>query len=388
MPNSGSYFDTPVGLPKLADCASKLTNRALSCVAMFTTLLVVSACGGSGSGEGVNSGATDTPAARVSVSVTASGGVEKASTNLTDGSQQWSTWSGNPTQIYYDWDAGALRIPTNGQDLALAVQRYDRPLSAGTTYTLQVDSDDNGARALMFLFDSNGSVVRINGTDLVASKNAPATFVAPGNIAGFFLQVQNAWRANSDTLLNAQLSDGPSFDVDVSGTAIGTELVGLNGAWDNWSNEDTGVYHDSGAGHLVIPAPHSWESNRIGVQRFYAPLDAGTEYELTASSVSDAQASVILFLYNAAGQTFGFTDSSGTYRNWLTAAGSEKLRFYPPAGVSGFAIQVQSRYRASATTTIRPSLQPVVAGTGNGNTNNDGSDTDSGNTDSGNTDSG
>ncbi|MGB7184542.1 MAG: hypothetical protein WBD51_21600 [Burkholderiaceae bacterium] len=60
----------------------------------------------------------------------------------------------------------------------------------------------------MVLFDTNGAIVSIpdvTATLASARDGSPLAFIDPANTAGFYLQIQNAWRARNAESVTAQL---------------------------------------------------------------------------------------------------------------------------------------------------------------------------------------
>jgi|GEM_PF-6412875 len=165
---------------------------------LLLSLLVV-ACAGSDS-EKTHANHNMVP---INVSlVSAPSSQEKAtSENLLDLNRAWTRWNGTDSGIRFDASTETLTIPmANGDAMAIGVQRYELPLTEGASYTLIVTASDQAAAALIFLFDRSGSIVPLTDTQSglsSAQPGAPLTFTAPADIAGFYIQVQNAWQATS-----------------------------------------------------------------------------------------------------------------------------------------------------------------------------------------------
>ncbi len=343
-------------------------RRAVSPPARLVMMLVtaiVMGCGGSSSNAPApaasNAGTTAAISMQVSLSSTEATGAEKefGRINLIDITDRWTEWDGTVSNVYYNESSDTLRIgtPAPGRDMAIGVRRFEQPLTAGVRYTLSVRSDTPQAAAILFLFDSTGRIIPIDagsGETLAISRDGtPLAFVAPAGVAGFFLQVQNAWRAPSAATLDAQLVATPT------GAPAGPDLVDLGGSWPDWSGHPSGVIveNDIEGLHLVLPAPAAGQASTIGVRRFATPLVARAEYELGAFAGSSEGTAVLLFLFDANGRSIGFDTGTGSPpRPWLSASPGQPSRFVAPAGIARFAIQVQSPWHATGTTSISPSL--------------------------------
>lgn len=97
--------------------------------------------------------------------------------------------------------------------------------------------------AILFLFDHRASIVPVpgtNGTLTVAKQGAPLVFVAPDDIAGFYLQVQNAWLAADPATLTVGLTLASG-----SGATDGSNLIQFDGLWTDWSGQPGRVTPDS-----------------------------------------------------------------------------------------------------------------------------------------------
>ncbi|MGB7303689.1 MAG: hypothetical protein WBD13_05390 [Burkholderiaceae bacterium] len=136
-------------------------------------------------------------------------------TELIDLAGTWSTWSGETSGVTADADAGLLTIaaPNANAGNRYGIQRFDTPLQAGQTYTLNtLDASDPNVSTLLFLFDGNGSLVPFsdtaNGTVrnwLSANVNTPQSFTAPAGITSFVIQVQSAWLASASADMRPSL---------------------------------------------------------------------------------------------------------------------------------------------------------------------------------------
>ncbi len=322
----------------------------------FVALFVLAACGG---GKSVSQApqSDQTMSIRLAQSGLVSGDsrASKETVNLIDLGKPWQNWDGSSSEVYYDWNAGQLRLPAAGwQDVAIGVQRVDQPLTQGVQYRMDVQASDNGAGATLFLFDWNGNLIP-TGALTFAKNGAPLWFTAPANVAGFYVQVQSDWNAGASSTLNAQLVDGGN-DSNSNQSSNGDELIKLEGDWSDWDGQSQGVFYDSSKGRLVIPPAYSASSKR-GVRRYQTALSAGVEHELSISAATDPAANVALFLVDANGQTISFSDSNASSGQWISVSGSEKKRFWPPAGVAGYVVQVQSGYQSQNWADIRPSLK-------------------------------
>ncbi len=294
------------------------------------------------------------PAMQALVSLQADGPSTKAlGENLLDLSGTWLNWSGSGSTVRFDPAIGALLIPASqpGLDMVLGVRRYDQSLTAGRSYTLTVQADNPAAAAMLFLFDAAGQIVPVPGTPdgqlRFARTDEPLSFTAPGDVAGFFLQVQNQWQAPSPTTLSATMAT----DQD---NGDGPNLITPVDDWRDWFGSPSGIVAQ-GTG-LVIPPPTG--NIRIGVHRFATALVAGARYELSLEAASDDQAAALVFLIDSSGQIVDFADAATGIRSpWLAATRNIRKQFLAPEGIAGFAIQAQSGWQASATATIIPSLR-------------------------------
>ncbi|MGB7181182.1 MAG: glycoside hydrolase family 16 protein, partial [Burkholderiaceae bacterium] len=133
-------------------------------------------------------------------------------------------------------------------------------------------------------------------------------------------------------------------------------LISMAGDWPSWSGQYTGIYYDGGSNQLFIPAP-AWPGQMItGVRRFDVALQEGVEYSLSLTA-TDSQAATIIFLFNNWGQLIDVKDlNTGIISAWAKARSSTPLRFIAPAGVSGFYLQVQNAWSATAATNMATSL--------------------------------
>ncbi|MGC1440765.1 MAG: hypothetical protein WA888_09165, partial [Burkholderiaceae bacterium] len=150
-----------------------------------------------------------------------------------------------------------------------------------------------------------------------------------------------------------------SFGLQSSGSGPGEKsanLISMAGDWPSWSGQYTGIYYDGGSNQLFIPAP-AWPGQMItGVRRFDVALQEGVEYSLSLTA-TDSQAATIIFLFNNWGQLIDVKDlNTGITSAWAKAKSSTPLRFIAPAGVSGFYLQVQNAWSATAATNMATSL--------------------------------
>ncbi len=375
--------------------SSNRSTRLVLATGALTVLLA--ACGGgkgstdstsTGRSPVANSPATNSQGSAVIVRLAANNVAatnsavtgKAAGDNLVDLTGNWPNWAGEDSGIVYDAENGVLQIPGDGSDIVLGVNRFDTPLTDGVSYSFEVDSSNPEAAAVLFMFDANGTIVPVPGSDglAVARAGAPLQFVAPADIVGFYLQVQNQYQANEQSTLTAGLIEGES------GTTgpLGDNLISPNASWPDWSGNDVGI---AGADGLVtIPAPAEDTGNTIGVMRYDTALVADAEYELAALDPSDDGTAVLLFLFDENSQLIPFAGESMPM-TWLVASPGEAKTFTAPTGVAGFAVQVQSPYQAGSATSVTPSLAPVEAGDGSengdggeGGDNGDGGDNNNG----------
>ncbi|MGB7303071.1 MAG: hypothetical protein WBD13_02235, partial [Burkholderiaceae bacterium] len=328
--------------------------------ATFTVLL--SACGGSDSGPESTAPVNDARFENVGVSLTQSGvasdgAVTKAAgDNLINLNTAWPTWAGADSGITFDAQTGQLLIPGDGSDVVLGVRRFDTELSDGVSYTLNVQSTDPQSAAVLFLFDTNGTIVPVPGTDgLASARDGEAiTFTAPAGVAGFYLQVQNQYQASVASLISAELIEGAS--IGGGGVVGGDNLIDAQGPWLDWAGNATGINGDGG--NVTIPASANGTGLVHGIKRFSTSLTANTEYELAALTGSGPDAAVLLFLLDASGQIISFSGNAGS-TPWLTAIHTNALRFRAPEGVASFVVQVQGPLNASGFTGVLPSLMAL-----------------------------
>lgn len=287
------------------------------------------------------------------------------SENLLDLNRSWGTWSGDTSGVTYNAESGTLSIPASTDSVAMvtAVERYELPLVAGTEYTLSVQASHPEMAAVLFLFDTDGDTVSLSGTANALTTvlpAAPLTFVAPENIAGLYLQVQNRWRADQDGELSAALTFQEE-DEQEPATGNVTELVDATGPWTSWGGDVNGVNYDDATGLITIDAPGADDGNRYGIQRFDTPLTAGTTYTLRTLNASDPGAGTLLFLFDESGTLISFAEpQSGETRSWIAASGDDVVSFTAPDGVTSFVVQVQSSWMATSPTQLTPSLQTTT----------------------------
>ncbi|MGB7299682.1 MAG: hypothetical protein WBD34_10210 [Burkholderiaceae bacterium] len=324
--------------------------------ATFTVLL--SACGGSDSGPEATAPVTDARFETVGVSLTQSGVASDGAftkapgDNLIDLNTAWPTWAGADSGITFDAQTGQLLIPGDGSDVVLGVRRFDTALSDGVSYTLNVQSSDPQSAAVLFLFDTNGTIVPVPSAEgLATARDGQAiTITAPAGVAGFYLQVQNRYQASVASLISAELIEGASTG------GGGDNLIDAQGPWLDWAGNTTGINGDGG--NVTIPASANGTSLVHGIKRFSTSLIANTEYELAALTGSGPDAAVLLFLLDASGQIISFSGNAGS-TPWLTAISTSALRFRAPEGVASFVVQVQGPINASGFTGVLPSLVAV-----------------------------
>ena len=321
---------------------SSVSNGLIG-VAVFAGVSLLAAC--SGSVSGLDGSTLESQSAPI---------VEKADLPL-DLNGSWQTWQGGQSAVYYDAGAGQLRIPATGQQLTRGVRRFDQSLQGGQRYSLSVQSASSDVRALMFFFDSAGQAIA-SAPGVSAQSGSPAVFDAPYGVAGFHLQVQGGWWAGNDASLSLRLSTDAGQGQTVSQGAAGNELIDLAGQWSDWNGQTQGVYFDGGSGQLVLPTPSAGRSQSQGVKRFSTSLQSGQEYVFSATQASDTGSAALLFLYDGSGQPTWFSTVSGQSVQSLYVGGTNQVAFYAPAGVTGFAVQVQSAQWSGAQATIRPSL--------------------------------
>ncbi|MGB7299865.1 MAG: hypothetical protein WBD34_11130 [Burkholderiaceae bacterium] len=358
----------------------KLNHRRSACNSLlpfsysFLTAIVLgfalTACGG-GESSMRDTNAGNTPPATVDAGTNVSGlpanamrlqlsattladsdaNIKAAGDNLINLNGSWRNWSGEDSGIAYDAATNALQIPGGGSDLVIGVQRFGTPLTAGASYKLNVEASDAQAAAILFLFDSSGAIVPVPGSEglSIATSAAAVTFVAPANIAGFYLQVQNRYQAGSSVQLAAELIEDPGA------TTVGDSLIDLSGPWTDWSGNPTAV---SGTTESVtLPAPSAGMGNTIGVRRFATSLVEGTRYEFAVQPSSHALTAALLFLFDAEGQLIPFVDSAGLSTfNWVSATKGSPRRFIAPDSVASFAVQVQGPYQSMSEASITPLL--------------------------------
>ncbi len=286
-------------------------------------------------------------------------GNEKAADpdNLIDFSDRWLSWDGTLANVYYDTAGDTLRLgsPEAGHEQTIGVRRFDTPLVAGTLYTLQVIASDTQAVAILYPFDAAGKFVPLGtGTDAfwaIAHDGAPKSFIAPSGVAGFFLEVRSQWHAASDTLLLPVVYTG------IPESPTGPNLSGLAGQWSDWTGNPSGVIAEPDGLRLRIAPPEVGTDFRIAVQRFDKSLVAGRRYRLSVDKdTSDPGTTMLLYLFDAQGRPFMFRrgTSTGQSQPWIAAQPGESYVVTIPEGVTRFAIQVQSPWRATRTTWIAP----------------------------------
>ncbi|MGB7302166.1 MAG: hypothetical protein WBD34_22825 [Burkholderiaceae bacterium] len=352
-------------------------GRLAKQLAAGATTLLLTACGGAtGPAE------SGDLSIRLSGSAAAYGNgriaAKATSDNLLDLNRNWGTWSGDASGVSYNADTGTLSIPASSDSVAMvtAVERFELPLVAGTEYTLAVQASHPEMAAVLFLFDTDGAVVPVPGvTDSLASvrSSAPLTFVAPENIAGLYLQVQNRWQAAEDGALSAELTfqEGDEEEPDTGET---TELLDPTGPWTAWDGTANGVAYDAAGETVVIDTPNADAGNRHGIRRHFVALNTGDTYTLSTQNSSDTGASTLLFLFDGGGALVPFTNpDTGAEQSWIAAPAGESVSFVAPEGITSVVVQVQSGWMAGEPTRLLPSLTvqadvgsctPVLSGAG------------------------
>lgn len=360
-----------------ASSRSRSLQRLGGLLASVTTTLFLAACGGN-----TDSAVNGDMSIRLSgsASTTSNGHIvaKAVSDNLLDLNRSWGTWSGETSGVTYNADTGMLSIPASSDSVAMvtAVERYELPLVAGTEYTLAVQASHPEMAAVLFLFDTNGAIVPVPGvTDSLASirPTAPLTFVAPQNIAGLYLQVQNRWQATEDGALSADLTTQEGNEEE-TGNGDVIELLDPAVSWTAWDGTGNSVVYDNNAQAVVIDTPQAGAGNRHGIHRYFIALTAGDTYTLRTLNASDAGASTLLFLFDGGGALVPFANpETDTEQNWIAAAAGESVSFVAPEGITSVVVQVQSGWMASEPTRLVPSLTkqsnagsctPVLSGVG------------------------
>lgn len=327
--------------------------RKLACLLV---VLVTAACSGDARHSGTPVPGHGNPIAMQLTLGTNSALKSGPGTNLVDLSDHWQTWLGYASPVSYDQNTDTLQIPApaGNDELTHAIRRYDIQLVQGTRYHLTVSATDSRAGAVLFLILQSGEVLPAvsdnNGALVVATPGSPVSFAAPAGVAGFYLQVQNAWRSATGTSLRAEVSP------DEGTGSAGDNLVTLDAPWTDWTGQPTPVHVDAATAQLVVPPPASRIGNTYGLRRFEQPLVAHEEYELSALQASDDQVAVLLFLLDSSGHPIPFINGANQ-SPWLKATMRQTARFVAPAGVAGFGIQVQSGWNMDRESRISPALR-------------------------------
>jgi cytochrome c peroxidase len=379
-------------------------SKKLSTVVSVAFLGFLGACGG----HDVPA-LSSTQTEQVTVSLTAAApvgtqrGVVKSATNLLDLAGRWPDWGGAASGIEYDAASGALRIPAPESDLVVGVRRFDHALPAGVSMTLAVDSTHQRAAAVLFLFDDSGHIVDTGSATAglaLARQGEPYRFTVPAGVIGFYLQVQSDWQADNAASLNARLSeDGSSSDEvaadenggagsgvtqtgetqtqetqnqasQVGGQSLGNNLINADTDWSDWQGNYVGIAPSESRTQVFLPAATPTMPQAIGVSRVMLPLQAGVEYEfgLDVSAGAQTAPAALLWLINSQTMTVPFESAAGESMNWLRILAGKTARFVVPADIEGFAVQLQSGYRATARALVTPALRRVGQARGNSET--------------------
>lgn len=299
-------------------------------------------------------------AQKVSIILDSPGQADEPGDDLIDLDGPWLTWAGQPTRVTFDAATGLLRVPSAGENLSTGVRRFDRALIEGYEYTFALRSSNNsGAVAILFPFDANGQTVPVPGVAsgelAIARIGQPVLFTAPAGIAGFFIQVQNAWQARpDDTAMLGLVVDELNPDDPTAGTALND----LDGRWYNWAGRPSSITWREN--RLLIPPPGDNSPLTIGVRRFSSALIEGATYELGA--LLDARSSVLLFLFDQNQVLIPYRiHGDDNERAWHAASNAAPIRFTVPGGVSSIGLQVQGAYQATAGNEILPYLKQINA---------------------------
>jgi len=235
--------------------------------------------------------------------------------------------------------------------MTVAVRRYDRVLRPGFRYTFSSQSVEGGS-AILFLFDQTGALVPVPGVSglALATNDNFLSFIAPADIAGFYLQVQSAWQATDQQVVAPFIPEE---------STIGGLLDSRRG-WSDWQgNPVSGFGYNGLVGFTSIGAPEPGESLRFGVQRYPGGLVAGQQYELSnrPGTSEPGVSSLLLFMFDSNNQLITSGDNA-----WIVATSAssdtEKVQFTAPAGVHSFAVQLQGSYLGGNEASY-PSLKPV-----------------------------
>jgi cytochrome c peroxidase len=227
---------------------------------------------------------------------------------------------------------------------------------------LALNTGNDSVSAEVFLFDANGKVIRLISGPIIAGRLAPASFVAPQMVAGFYLQIrgQSLNRSSSDPMSQLDVSHIERGSFSTLDVGPGENLIDISGLWPHWNAQPTGVVLSNDGSQLDIPAPD--QGNRIGVKRFAEPLKAGNQYQWAMAATQGAQSgpSALLFLFDSQYRTIPFAHpDSGHTMPWLTARATESTQFVAPADVIGYAVQVQSGWNASTSAGVIPALTRI-----------------------------
>ncbi len=331
---------------------------------------------------GCSDGATDQPVTPSAASVSLTDLSAQAtkenhddfSRNLIDLSGDWPTWDGGASGITYDAGSNTLTIPASSGGVAVVhgVQRFDEPLVFGRRYSLTFESNNAQAAALLFLFNEAGQILTLPGraeTAYLARSGQPFIFDAPAGVAGFYLQVQNAWRATTPATAGSTLT--------ATGPNLYGSLIDPRGPWVDWAGAPVDkVSYDALDGRIMINPPAAGSGNTIAIERLAVPLQAGAEYDLAMQYASTPGMSVLLFMFDAAGWVIPVQNpSTGVTQSWLAATADaaqpvidtgdtgyyDSVRFVAPPGVASIAVQVQSAWNATAAGSMKASLRAAAA---------------------------
>lgn len=337
-----------------------------SALAVLATFLVLAACGdGAAPGDGDGPSPVTTV---ISLTADAAPSVKTGigPVNLLDPcSAPWPGWTGEATgirclgldeipddSVYSPHGVLLIPAPTDGKRMTVGMRRFDQPLREGYQYRLTVEAT-GGAAVILFPFGPTGALIPVPGVSglAIVRSGESLAFIAPGNVAGFFVQVQGGWDAEQDNTVAPY--------VPTPNESGG--LMDVRRPWNDWSgNYVAEVSYNGLTGHTQVDPPDPGQSLRYGVQRYDVGLLAGQEYRLSIRS-SRGIAWLLLFMFDANGQLIPYQPE----QPWVQLIGQEGetagMQFTAPAGVASFGVQIQGAYNATDLAVVYPQLGLVGA---------------------------
>lgn len=268
-----------------------------------------------------------------------------------DLSGPWQTWEGGASPVSYDAATDALVIPGNPDvDLSYGVHRFDHPLDVGASYDLSLAgySGPPDHKVAIYPFGPDGLIFPLEETygRFWIQQGHNLTFPVVRETAGFFLQVENGYRAAEAVTLRPTLRRV---------IPAGTRLLRTDQAWTTWAREANPLVRGVGNKIELLPSPTGGITE--GVQ-FYDDLllTRHSVYELSILGDIGSNLSIFFFLDNTPGWPRAISIQPTSDVSATGQQGFTLVRFEAPDSASffrvSFAIQVQGRPGATETETM------------------------------------